>query len=59
MPKIVSAKQYGFLAAVAHGRANKRTSLTPEEAEKGIHELSPDKRSAFARVLAQRRKRSK
>lgn len=57
MPVAKSARQFGFLGAVASGRARKDTSLTPAEARAGLEETPPAKREAFARVLARKRKR--
>lgn len=49
MPKITSAKQYRFVQAVAHGASTKDTSLTPEQAQAGLAELSHAQRSTFAK----------
>ncbi len=51
MPKITSPRQYGFVQAVAHGTARKATTMTPAQARAGLHELSHEKRAAFAREV--------
>ena len=57
MPKPTTAKQYGYLQAVAHGKARKKTTLSAAEAREGIMELSPEKRKRFSRASARRRKK--
>jgi len=52
MPKPSTVKQYGFLQAVAHGKARKKTNLTPAQARAGIMELSPKKRSSYASQMS-------
>jgi len=56
MPKPTSARQYGFLQAVAHGHPRKSTSLSPESAREGLMEISASKRSAFQKQISKRRK---
>lgn len=60
MPRIVSSKQFGLMAAVAHGNArNKPKGLSAESARAGIMELSPGKRSAYASALHKQKTRRK
>ena len=53
---IKSARQYGFMAAVAHGTArNPPPGLSATEAGKMVHETPAKKRSGFAKTLAKKR----
>lgn len=59
MPKPTSRRQFRFLQAVAHGRSNKETSLTPASARKGLAEAGsykslPESRSKIAAAKARR-----
>ena len=52
---IKGAKQFGLMAAVAHGTArNPPPRLSAEEAGKMVHETPAKKRSGFAKALAKK-----
>jgi len=53
---IKSARQYGLMAAIAHG-ADYGFGPSPEVAEKLVRETSPVRRSAFMRTISRRRKK--
>ena len=53
----VSAKQYGFMQAHAHGTA-RGAGPSPEVAKEFIHKTPASKRSEYAKVLG-RKKRKK
>jgi len=53
---IKSAKQFGMMAAAAHGNL-RGEGPSAEVAEKLIHETSPARRSTFAKALGRKRKR--
>ena len=60
MPKIVSPAQYGLMQAIAHHTArNAPKGLSAESAHAGIMELSPGKRSKYARALQRGKTRRK
>jgi hypothetical protein len=61
MPKgkaIKSPKQYGMMAAIAHGAMPRNMhGPSPEVAEKLLHETSPNRRSSFAKAIAKHSKK--
>lgn len=52
----VSAKQYGFMQARAHGDAS-GPGPSPAVADEFIHKTPPAKRKQFAKALAAKRKK--
>ena len=55
---IKSAKQYGLMQAARAGKSY-ASDISPNVAEKLIHETSPARRRRFAKQTAHRRKRRK
>lgn len=53
-----SAKQYGYMAMVASGKALKGIGPSPEVAKEFIKKTSSKKRHEFAKVLAAKRGKS-
>lgn len=52
---IHSAKQYGAMAAAAHGKG--KSEISKKVAQEFMRETSKKRRSAFARALSKRRKK--
>ena len=55
---IKSSRQFGMMQAARAGKSY-ASDISPEVAEKLIHETSPARRSQFAKQGARRRKRRK
>lgn len=56
-----TAKQYRFMAAIAHGAKGKGFDMgpSPDVAEEMVHKTPPDKRSMFMKGMGKKKKKTK